>query len=174
MRSRAKSVDCRGKENYGDPEAFNGKRQSALKSAAQTSNTDKGAVLEPKILLGKRKLAALNPSSTAAKFAKLKPAADSDASKSMNSVVATNCKLTNTLIDLTRQLSQKQLDYERLMIRYFAEKKEKWFTQQKVERRDRTIENLNRELKDLRESRFCNDLIEMNDVDSENEKGICV
>lgn len=171
MRLRAKSVDCRGKENHGDPGASNGKRQSALKSAAQTDNTDKRTVSEPKILLGKRKLAALNPSPTPTKFAKLKPAADSDASKSMNSVVATNCKLTNTLIDLTRQLSEKQLDYERLMIRYFAEKKEKWFLQQKVERRDRTIENLNRELTDLRETRFCEDLIQMNDVESENEKG---
>lgn len=90
-------------------------------------------------------------------------------------VEQTNCKLTNTLIDLTRQLSEKQLEYERLMIRYFAEKKEKWFLQQKVERRDRTIENLNRELKDLRETRFCDDLIEMNDVESKNEKGkLCV
>lgn len=166
MRSRAKSVDCRGKENDGELEAFDGKQQSALKSA-QTDKT------EP---VRKRKLAALNPSPTPAKVAKLNPAAESDASKSMNSVVATNCKLTNTLIDLTCKLSEKQLDYERLMIKYFAEKKEKWFLQQKVERRDRSIANLNRELKDFRESRFCNDLIEINDTESENKIGkyMCV
>lgn len=171
MRSRAKSVDCRVKEGIGGSEASNGKRPTALKSVARTSNVEKGTVLEPKIPLGKRKLAAPNTSSTPAKIAKLKPATDSDASGSINSVVATNCKLTNTLIDLTRQISEKQLDYEKLMIRYFAEKKEKWFLQQKVERRDRTIENLNRELKELRETRFCNDLIEINDVESENVKG---
>lgn len=173
---RAKSVDCRGKENNGDPETFNGKRHAASTSAAQTNNTDKGTVSESKSLLGKRKLSGLNPSPIPAKFAKLKPDAENDGSKSMNSVVATNCKLTNTLVDLTSKLSEKQLDYERLMIRYFSEKKEKWFLQQKVERRDRTIENLNRELKHLHDTRFCNDLIEMNDVESEQEKGkyLCV
>lgn len=175
MRSRAKSVDCRGKENDGDLEAFNVKRQSALKSA-QTDNTDKGSGSELKILAKKRKLDALNPSPKPAKFAKLNLAAESDASKTMNSVVATNCKLTNTVIDLTCKLSEKQLDYERLMIQYFAVKKEKWFIQQKVERRDRTIANLNRELKSLKESRFCNDLIEINEAESENIIGkyMCV
>lgn len=89
----------------------------------------------------------------------------------MIDIVANNCKLSNTLIDLTNKLSNKQNDYEKLMVRYFAEKKEKWFLQQKLVRRDNIIAELQRTLKDMNEARFCDDLIQIDGAVSAADNG---
>lgn len=84
-------------------------------------------------------------------------------SSSMNALVATNCELTNTVIDLNKKILDKQNEYEKLTILLFAEKKEKWFLQHKIERRENTIKELERTIQTLRDSKYCDDLIQLND-----------
>lgn len=140
MRQRAKSVHERDKEN--SPPEIQRKRICFDEKNAQNTKRNSTSVPAKSIL-------------------KQKPPSETDTSKSMTDIVATNCKLSNTLIDLTNKLTNKQNDYEKLLIRYFAEKKEKWFLQQKLVRRDDTIAELQRTLEGMNEARFCVDLIQI-------------
>lgn len=153
MRRRSKSVCDRGEEN--SPVEIQPKR---LCFDENTRNPDGKNAQSRK----RKPIVTSNPTSVPAKpILKQKPPSEIDTSKSMIDVVANNCELSNALIDLTKKLSNKQNDYEHLMIRYFAAKKEKWFLQQKLVRRDNIIADLQRTLKDMNEARFCGDLIQI-------------
>lgn len=84
-----------------------------------------------------------------------------DALKS--SIVAINCKLTNTVIDLNQAILEKQKNYEKLMTMLIAEKNEKWFLLQKLSRRDETVKNRQKQIKDLKDNQFSENLIQLDE-----------
>lgn len=91
---------------------------------------------------------------------KQKPLSEKDSS--MATIVATNCKLSNTLVDLNRKIIEHQKEHQKMMVLLFVEKKEKWSLQQKLARRDATIKELEQKIKDTEEAKFCQDLISLN------------
>lgn len=100
---------------------------------------------------------------------KQKPSTENDSS--MATIVATNCKLTNTLVDLNRKIIEHQNEHEKMMVLLFVEKKEKWSLQQKLARRDATIEELQEKIKDTEQAKFCQDLISLNNSIPSTDEG---
>lgn len=150
LRERSKSVHDREKENSPEVSEASSNRKRPLLFVTPNPN-------EKSVAPAKRK-------------AILKHNHQSDPTNSMAEIVATNCTLSNNMIELTHKLLDKQSDYDKLMIHFFAEKKEKWFLKQKLARRDSKINELERALKDLKESRFCDDLIRINDEPAPNDQ----
>lgn len=83
--------------------------------------------------------------------------------ESNSTIVVTNRELSTALINLKKKVLQNQTDYEKLLALLFAEKKEKWFLQSKLAQRDDQIKNLEQQIKVMNESRFCKDLIQLNE-----------
>lgn len=150
LRERSKSVHDREKENSPEVSEASSNRKRPLLFVTPNPN-------EKSVAPAKRK-------------AILKHNHQSDPTNSMAEIVATNCTLSNNMIELTHKLLDKQSDYDKLMIHFFAGKKEKWFLKQKLARRDSKINELERALKDLKESRFCEDLIRINDEPAPNDQ----
>lgn len=151
LRQRSKSVHDRNKENSPEESwaTFNHKRP--LLFATANSNEKSVAPTKRKAILKQNQ-------------------SEYDSTNSMTEIVATNCNLSNNMVELTHKLLAKQSDYEKLMIHFFAEKKEKWFLKQQLARRDSKIDELERAVKDLRESRFCDDLIRVNNEPAPYDK----
>lgn len=149
---RAKSIHYKEKDN--SPVADQNRQLSPSNSTTKANEKVKGESRVESTVSAKRKF-------IGAPIQRRRGTSENDTSKSM--IVATNCKLTNELIDLNHKVSEKQKNYEKLMVLLFAEKKEKWFLQQKLARRDNTIKELLRNIEDMHESKFCKDLIQLED-----------
>lgn len=155
MRSRAKSVSDRDKDVSSE--------ESPTKRLCFGRNGESSNAKDTRN--SKRKpLVLFNTTDAPAKSVQKKnPSPEFDNSKLMSEVVASNCKLSNTLIDLTKKLVDKQSDYEKLIAQYSAKKKEKWSLQQKLFNRETRIAELQGTLKQLIDAKFCDDLIQIDE-----------
>lgn len=166
LRMRAKSIHYKEKDN--SPVADQNRQLSPSNRTTKANAKVKGESRVKSTVSAKRKF--IGASNSASKsFQRRRVTSENDTSKSM--IVATNCKLTNELIDLNHKVSEKQKNYEKLMVLLFAEKKEKWFLQQKLARRDNTIKELEQKIEDMHESKFCKDLIRLDDSVPATDEG---
>lgn len=81
----------------------------------------------------------------------------------MPDVVATNCNLSNRLIDLNKVVMKKSDDLLKMQELYHNENVKNIKLETIVAEKDNKILQLERTIKDMKESQYCHDLIQLDD-----------
>lgn len=96
--------------------------------------------------------------------AKSVPSFSAEGGKILNTLVATNARLTGQLVGKDNLIEELQQKYIRALEKLYAERTEKLQLRTKADEHQKKIEKLEMEMKQQQEAAFCDDLIQLDET----------